>query len=89
MHLKIVDKFDRKKFSLLFGSHELIVTAREKLQQMPGGMDLLLGLLNFNPMERTTALQALNSEFMMSLIDANYDEQNDIVYSCMAYFFNC
>lgn len=70
---------DRRKFSLLLGNNKYISRAREALNSMDGGMDLLLSLVNFNPIRRASALDVLNSTFMMSLRE-NVNE-SESVYS--------
>lgn len=58
---------DRKKYSLATGNNEYIARARESLNAMEGGMDLLMGLVHFDPKLRTTASEVLNHEFMVPL----------------------
>ena len=53
-------------------------------------MELLLSLVSFNPKERATSLDVINSKFMRDLIEdsnASYC-QSDIVKSYTAYLAN-
>jgi serine/threonine protein kinase len=58
---------DRKYFSLSHGRNKLIARARTTLEKMPGGMDILLRLCCFDPAQRATAMDVLNSPFMENL----------------------
>ena len=58
---------DCEKYSVLYGNNYHIARARESLESMPGGMDLLFELCSFDPKSRATALQVLNSPFMKDL----------------------
>ena len=58
---------DSKKFSIRNGNNKYIARARRGLQSFEGGMDLLLHLCSFDPANRATALQVLNSTFMEGL----------------------
>jgi serine/threonine protein kinase len=61
---------DRKQFSLAHGRNRLVARARASLERMPGGMDLLLRLCCFDPSQRASALDVLNSRFMEPLREA-------------------
>ena len=79
---------DRLKFSFDFGNYHLIKEARKKLLTIEGGVDLLKGLVEFNPNKRLTALEVLNSTFMSGLREDNGSvsvRNNDLVYSYMSY----
>jgi len=79
---------DRKIFSLEFGTDPCITRARESLQSMDGGMELLYSLLSFDPQKRASPLAVINSSFMTSLReDPNQSiaNESDIVHSFMAY----
>mmetsp|Transcript_4479 Transcript_4479/g.4954 ORF Transcript_4479/g.4954 Transcript_4479/m.4954 type:complete len:2164 (+) Transcript_4479:538-7029(+) len=79
---------DCRCFSIINGNETRIAAAREKLQSIEGGMDLLLSLVNFDPEKRITALEVLNSPFMSPLRErAGKDKQNlhDISHSYLAY----
>jgi len=78
---------DRKEFSLEYGSDKRIAHARQRLIGMDGAMELLLSLVSFNPKERATPLDVINSEFMRDLVEdgkVSYCE-NDILKSYTAY----
>lgn len=85
---------DCRKFSLQDGSDPYISRARKSLQAMEGGMDLLLQLCSFDPSNRTTALEVLNSTFMQNLREpvdvdvATHYGNNDTVYSYTSYSMN-
>jgi hypothetical protein len=60
-------------------------------QEMDGAMDLLLSLVCFDPSERATPLDVINSRFMIGLVETSEDatdDDNDIVRSYMAYLTN-
>ena len=87
---------DRQKYSLLSGTNAYIARARQSLDAMSGGMELLFELCSFNPETRTTALQVLNSNFMKPLRgeggedDAtNGTEDNDDVVLSYTAFATC
>lgn len=72
---------DCRKFSILHGQSECIKRARQALESMEGGLDLLLGLCSYDPSERRTALQVLNSSFMSELREisgAEYDSNTTV-----------
>ena len=77
---------DRRQFSILYGENEKIARARSCLQKMDGGIELLLTLLSFDPDKRATALDVINSNFMMPLRE-NLSQCNhtDLVQSFLAY----
>ena len=58
---------DRKKYSIRSGNDTYIARARKNLEAMEGGMDLLLSLCSFDPENRPSAMDVLNSDFMASL----------------------
>lgn len=58
---------DCRKYSIDNGTNEYIARARNALQSMDGGMELLKSLVCFDPEERFTALDAMNSTFMAPL----------------------
>ena len=68
---------DRRLFSLETGEYVYIARAREQLQTM-GGWDILLKLFSFNPANRLTPLQVLESDFMLPFrkIDDRSDASN-------------
>ena len=79
---------DCETFSIHFGSNKYIARARENLQKINGGMDLLLSLVNFDPKKRESPLGVLNSTFMESLrvgYGAADISESDIVRSYMSY----
>lgn len=73
---------DRRKYSLSQGNNHYIARAREALQSMDGGMDLLLSLVHFNPQSRATALDVLNATFMAPLREqsgAQYSANDEVI----------
>ena len=58
---------DCRKYSLSHGNNRCISRARESLEKMVGGMDLLHSLVCFDPQHRASALGVLNSSFMVAL----------------------
>ena len=58
---------DQKLYSLRRGTDPFITRAREGLEQVTGGLDLLCSLVDFDPEKRATTCDVLNSEFMVSL----------------------
>ena len=58
---------DCKKYSIRSGNNKYISRARRALRSMPGGMELLLSLCNFDPKKRASASDVLNSQFMEEL----------------------
>lgn len=81
-------KKDASKFSFLHGNDPRIVAARTKLQRMQGGLDLLMGLVSFDPEKRFTPLDVINSVFMEPLREISQESHchhSDIVHSFMAY----
>lgn len=80
---------DCEEFSLRYGKDPRIARAREHLERMDGGMDLLLSLVAFDPNKRASALDVMNSTFMATLREeagAQFVKDNDKVYSYMSYF---
>ena len=61
---------DCKRFSLRHGNNKYIARARNSLNKVNGGLDLLLGLCSFDPKTRATAMNVLNSPFMEGLREA-------------------
>jgi len=81
-------KEDCKKFSLLHGNDPRIARARQKLQSMEGGLDLLMGLVSFDPEKRWSPLDVINSTFMKPLREISKETNlccDDLVHSFMAY----
>jgi serine/threonine protein kinase len=74
---------DRNKYSLSRGSNKYIARAREALESIDGGMNLLLSLVSFDPQSRATALDVLNSPFFTPLREtgenAEYGEQDHVL----------
>lgn len=60
-------KRDCRKYSILDGTNKYISRARKCLQAMNGGIDLLLRLCSFDPSTRASAIEVLNSTFMVNL----------------------
>eukprot|EP00588_Corethron_pennatum_P009363 CAMPEP_0194276296 /NCGR_PEP_ID=MMETSP0169-20130528/8920_1 /TAXON_ID=218684 /ORGANISM="Corethron pennatum, Strain L29A3" /LENGTH=1536 /DNA_ID=CAMNT_0039019985 /DNA_START=113 /DNA_END=4723 /DNA_ORIENTATION=- len=80
---------DQAMFSLSRGTNAIIASARKKLEDFEGGMDLLKSLVTFDPNQRATALDVINSSFMSSLREANFpniDKENDKIYSYTTYY---
>ena len=78
---------DCRKFSLRTGNNKYISSARRKLQQTNGGLDLLFGLCSFDPKTRISALEVLNSTFMMNLrepLEGSTYKAEDTVFSYTA-----
>lgn len=61
---------DYRNYSIRYGENEHITRARSILGQMNGGLELLLSLCSFDPAERATPLQVINSVFMENLREA-------------------
>jgi serine/threonine protein kinase len=81
-------KGDRNKYSLLHGNSKYISRARQSLEEMDGGLDLLLSLVSFDPEKRATASDVLNSCFMAPLREAAGEmlyNPDDTVYSYNAF----
>jgi len=73
---------DQRKYSLSHGTNHYISRARDTLLSMDGGMDLLLSLVRFNPQERASALDVLNSPFMAPLREVDgckYSEEDEVL----------
>mmetsp|Transcript_27378 Transcript_27378/g.62855 ORF Transcript_27378/g.62855 Transcript_27378/m.62855 type:complete len:378 (-) Transcript_27378:198-1331(-) len=80
---------DQALFSLDRGTNPIIAIAREKLEMLEGGMDLLKSLLTFDADSRATALDVINSPFMSVLRETkctNSIQSNDNVYSYTSYY---
>lgn len=74
---------DCRKYSLTHGNNRYIARARKSLETMDGGMELLRGLVSFDPNKRFTALDVMNSQFMMPLREPpgglhQYSEEDDV-----------
>jgi len=67
---------DRNKYSLSHGNNQYISRARTSLSAMDGGMDLLMSLVRFNPQNRASALDVLNSAFMAPLREIPNDDRH-------------
>jgi hypothetical protein len=81
-------KGDRNKYSLLDGNSKYISRARQTLEEMDGGLDLLMSLVSFDPEKRATASDVLNSCFMEPLREAAGEmlyNPDDTVYSYNAF----
>jgi serine/threonine protein kinase len=78
---------DQRMFSLQWGDNHCIRTARQNLEAIDGGMELLLHLCSFNPATRASAMDVLNSKFMENLRERPGDETSlaDEVYSYTAF----
>lgn len=79
---------DCELFSLLHGKNMHITRARDNLESMDGGIDLLLSLVSFDPNKRASALDVMNSTFMAALREDSMNlavQENDKVYSYMSY----
>jgi len=61
---------DRRKYSLEYGSNTFIRRARQNLESTKGAMDLLNSLVTFDPDQRATTLDVLNSDFFEPLKEA-------------------
>ena len=79
---------DCEMFSLRFGKEPRIARARESLESLDGGLDLLFSLVAFDPSKRASALDVINSDFMSSLREEFRAHSNEAekVYSFMSYF---
>lgn len=73
---------DRRKYSLLRGNNKYISRARDALESLDGGMDLLFSLVSLDPQNRATALDVLNSSLMTPLRenDSNmlYSDEDEV-----------
>lgn len=58
---------DRAEYSLEYGSHSMIQRGRARIEAVPGGMELLLSLVDFNPRKRPTMKSVLLHPFFASL----------------------
>jgi len=67
---------DRRKFSLSHGSNQYILRARTSLSALDGGMELLQSLVQFNPQDRASALDVLNSSLMAPLREIPNENQS-------------
>ena len=73
---------DCKEYSIHNGNNVYIARARIALQSMKGGLDLLFHLCSFDPSQRATAMQTLNSTFFESLrVDPSTISPSDTKYS--------
>jgi serine/threonine protein kinase len=78
-------KRDCKKFSIRTGNNLYISRARSALTALPGGIELLFCLCNFDPTIRASAMDVLNSTLMEDLrenpdadVDQYYDESTTV-----------
>eukprot|EP00934_Nitzschia_sp_Nitz4_P000802 Nitzschia sp. Nitz4//scaffold39_size137210//25365//29046//NITZ4_003189-RA/size137210-processed-gene-0.85-mRNA-1//1//CDS//3329550353//802//frame0 len=64
-----VSKYTRdcRKYSLSHGNNKYVARARATLNSMDGALELLYGLVAFDPDKRLSALDVLNSNFMLPL----------------------
>ena len=73
---------DCRKYSVRTGNNKIIAGARARLEAMEGAMDLLFGLCSFDPATRLTAIEVLNSPFMMNLREpaggVTYDPEDSV-----------
>jgi serine/threonine protein kinase len=74
---------DCRKYSIEHGNNKYIARARKSLQSMDGGMELLKSLVSFDPQQRFTALDAMNSSFMEPLRESaggfnQYKTEDDV-----------
>ena len=79
---------DCELFSLQYGKDERIARARENLENMDGGMELLMSLVSFDPRKRASALDVINSNFMSVLRDErniSFQSEDDIIHSYLSY----
>ncbi|CAN0416425.1 unnamed protein product, partial [Hapterophycus canaliculatus] len=53
---------DRARFSLDRGKNRFVQRARARLQQIPGGIELLTSMASFVPEDRPTMLEVLRSD---------------------------
>ena len=67
-------KKDRARCSLCSGSHPLLVRARERLAALPGSMELILSLLQYDPARRPSMSFLLtHSVFRCFAVDSSTD----------------
>jgi serine/threonine protein kinase len=77
-------KRDCKKYSIRTGTNMYIARARHALDRVDGGLDLLFRLCNFDPAIRASAMDVLNSSFMVILREQpnrmrhEYDSSADV-----------
>lgn len=58
---------DQMMYSVRHGSNDYITRARRGLEEIEGGMELLFSLVEFNPENRASVCDVLNSQFMIPL----------------------
>lgn len=81
---------DCKRYSIRSGANEYIARAREALESVDGGLELLFALCNFDPMRRATAMTVLNSKFLEDLREDPNDTpcyQGVRVQSYMSFYY--
>ena len=82
---------DQKMYSLRRGTNTFISRARQGLEELTGGLNLLYSLVDFDPEKRATVCDVLNSEFMIPLREdpaemrTSTAKQSSHVISFMAY----
>jgi serine/threonine protein kinase len=85
---------DQNMYSLRRGTNPFISRARQGLEQVAGGLNLLFSLVDFDPEIRATVCDVLNSEFMVPLREdpaemrtstAKQSNQSNHAISFMAY----
>lgn len=80
---------DQGRYSLRHGKNDFIARGRNALEEIEGGMELLLKLVDFDPEKRATACDVLNSQFMIPLREdpalKRIDDPRTHVTSFMAY----
>jgi serine/threonine protein kinase len=80
---------DQITYSVRHGSNDYIARARRGLEQVEGGMELLFSLVEFNPENRASVCDVLNSQFMIPLREdpskKRVDDPSHHVMNFMAY----
>ncbi len=59
---------DFQEYSIEIGTHTLVARGRRRLEEMPGSMELLKGMLAFDPAKRITMYRALKSPLFKSMM---------------------
>lgn len=67
---------DRAQYSLEIGSHPMIQRGRGRIEAVPGGMELLMSLVDFNPGKRPTMKSVLLHPFFSSLQERQLQQQH-------------
>jgi serine/threonine protein kinase len=71
---------DCKKYSIRTGNNKYISRARRALRSLPGGIELLLSLCNFDPQKRASAKDVMNSRFMEELRENRSENESEVDY---------